>query len=1709
MSSHDTIKNDYPTNFGYTPSLYNEQDVIEEESSNFEDSQPVSDQSFGVDDQEWTGGSSAGYGQFSDVDGTNESFEQTRGRSFAFTGKQGSEFDSLDDFTSVEQDFIPPQYGAAKSNAADEGSNQNAVEMGFNAETNLYEGGVEVGEMEDMAYQTETDEFNEEDEELSFPTHDNISINGGVGQQGANESPGQKGIRVGAADPNNNLGGEVTTGDESVTTLPQSARFRQDTLDEISSASEDFMEEDLNEEHNALQFTFQPAPNLPQVQQRQQQPKQTQQNVFPQNKDRALNQSQKQKYSNQFAGPNVRPNITVNNGAGDNFIDDNNLTGFEQSMDNYDETNFDDNTSQGITDFSHPFSNRDSASGQKRESIPKLGQLRTPSSVFGRRDTLDSDAGEEINLHSKNLRQSSFMSELMDDFLRQSSFVSTDTHGTSMPVVYESDVAPTTDRSSLPKGPPRSKNTGRYSSGAGQAANNRGVGITSKIASPPNFLTRASDSEGEMSLNEDYSKRQLFDQLRKEKHHTNKLQEENDAYQARVNDLNYELAITKDCLDQLKVMAHVGLDVNHPDALPGKGTTVNPVKQPNKFEMPKPGRAGVIDPNEKQDRNPEVNPRYNELSGEAQRINSSLQTFCGLIRDGNMHASQHKSFLQRIKREAAQLKSDYDNLNAEMGGLIAPEVKEMMDQQLFQTEFLTSEAEHLFDEIEAQKEQQLQKIEQEQLRLVKEEQELARSRNSLNQIQPQNIEMGMNAPLMEQSQEVTRLAQEVEQLKVMYEMEKLRNSQQNLAVEPLQAPAQLQLNGEQWAKVATSANMNVADLKRVLEDAGVGQVQPRLAPAPIEDEEFIGASNMNNEPNLHNAPEWPNQNFTEDFDANENAYYGNVENLGSVFKPISTHDSSMVAGSIDQQNLASTRNTPALLAGTQVESLRAEGNLPNGNVNSGSLERKHVNQVSQRSGLPKRRSSIPKLDPNFYSQNLTGSGYPRPGDDQIRSGNAPVIIPEQRVIKGRTHFSDRPIQKTYSIDGGLGDSNGSLRRKDRLGAILAATEDNDSGFVGSGPSHFGNVTSETSYSSSRGQTPATAAGSLRRSKNSSVLDRKQPEHILEPKVTGIKDSSLTLKAESGSESGKNNDGDELESLGLESPDSSVGSIKRRPLKTNTQNKPKSSSTPKPAMVAAGIQARVSATNKNSQTTTEHKADAAVGDSDMPRGPYQNPRNLSTKFASPRSSAFKSYISSSTEDNLPLKTGSKPSSSVPRRISSARKHLPFSRRGLVEPVTEKQSPVASGSKFSKSETALENSLHNQSKIDEIEREILEIKADIEQAKQRTKRDSLVSSTPRNDKSVRDSRHLEKSDGHSRPGSFLATHENGNESLRKDSSYLNHQNGYITVQPNMENNSLRRSDSRNALNSSVDHSCSRRLSFVKPTERKTSSVNTTFEPLPSRPTRSKKMQTETIAKTPPVVTSSSDSEDIGNITILESKRERAIANKRSGSDRNPTKSRGTNVFSSDLDSAYDSLYRHRPNRRSSGRVRNVAVETDIPRDIRRDRIPSNVDFEPIGVHTSDGVPVIQQPAAVHQLVTPATVVQQPSPTAGLWMYQQPAGLATAPGALLATNIAQPQFVQTVDHVATGNPIRFYYKSADAAAFIDTEEHQIARSADSLPRRNSSRKYETNAGTKMRVYKGNSSKLLESINSADVAARQLKRLSQSMADSVYTHLNANELS
>ena len=133
----------------------------------------------------------------------------------------------------------------------------------------------------------------------------------------------------------------------------------------------------------------------------------------------------------------------------------------------------------------------------------------------------------------------------------------------------------------------------------------------------------------------------------------------------------------------------------------------------------------------------------------------------------------------------------------------------------------------------------------------------------------------------------------------------------------------------------------------------------------------------------------------------------------------------------------------------------------------------------------------------------------------------------------------------------------------------------------------------------------------------------------------------------------------------------------------------------------------------------------------------------------------------------------------------------------------------------------------------------------------------------------------------------------------------------------------------------------------------------------------------------------------------------------------------------------------------------------------------------------------------------------------MYAQPAGLTAniaAPPA--AATVLQPHHViHAVDHV--NNPMRFYYKTADSsgAVLVNGDEQVMTRSADSLQRRHSSRKYDSNGNRlgSARTYKGNgagSSKLLQSIQSADVAARQLKRLSQNMADSVYTHLNGNEL-
>ena len=88
----------------------------------------MSDQSFGAEEQDWTAETSVGYAPFSDVDGTNESFENSRGRTFASSDKQGREYENLDDFTSVEQDFIP-QYAR---NRRQDPSDRHMRGLGFN-----------------------------------------------------------------------------------------------------------------------------------------------------------------------------------------------------------------------------------------------------------------------------------------------------------------------------------------------------------------------------------------------------------------------------------------------------------------------------------------------------------------------------------------------------------------------------------------------------------------------------------------------------------------------------------------------------------------------------------------------------------------------------------------------------------------------------------------------------------------------------------------------------------------------------------------------------------------------------------------------------------------------------------------------------------------------------------------------------------------------------------------------------------------------------------------------------------------------------------------------------------------------------------------------------------------------------------------------------------------------------------------------------------------------------------------------------------------------------------------------------------------------------------------------------------------------------------------------------------------------------------------
>ena len=155
-------------------------------------------------------------------------------------------------------------------------------------------------------------------------------------------------------------------------------------------------------------------------------------------------------------------------------------------------------------------------------------------------------------------------------------------------------------------------------------------------------------------------------------------------------------------------------------------------------------------------------------------------------------------------------------------------------------------------------------------------------------------------------------------------------------------------------------------------------------------------------------------------------------------------------------------------------------------------------------------------------------------------------------------------------------------------------------------------------------------------------------------------------------------------------------------------------------------------------------------------------------------------------------------------------------------------------------------------------------------------------------------------------------------------------------------------------------------------------------------------------------------------------------------------------------------------------------------------------------------VWQPAATIQPVlapaATAAIIPQPATNYQL-LYNQPA-VAMASVPLLGTNTSSiPSATKHVLETENANPIRFYYKTD--SKFVDTgaatgAEQMMSRSAEALYRSDSRRKYNRN-GHRL---KSDTSRLLESLNNADMTARQLNKLSKHMESSVYSHLNAAHL-
>ena len=882
---------------------------------------------------------------------------------------------------------------------------------------------------------------------------------------------------------------------------------------------------------------------------------------------------------------------------------------------------------------------------------------------------------------------------------------------------------------------------------------------------------------------------------------------------------------------------------------------------------------------ESRERDPEATARLNALQGEAERLSSSLTNF-PITADGQMAGKENENLLLRITEDTKQLDYLCEKAFEEFADDVDPQQRKNLEQEVFKVKILLERAIAMNREMENYK----QRCELEALYQMRLKGDLAQNYNYANNVLEDAVGFGrrevsqpafrstMNDDAPPSGNGITKLSPEAENFKKLYEMEKQKNEsavintpQRNVAVPPAQfsmGPIEHFDQGLETQPGITHEEMQ----QNVYAERGYGSSESGNLPREeeLEQEQF--------EEQMLDVEEGVEDMRLEDL---------NEEFSANMFKPISMNDS-VRTGSVDPR-MQSSGTTPVQVVKSGNQNVRStqhqKPHMNEAKLVSSSDEA--VKTVAPEKSVTRRRSSIPRFDPNYLNAN------------NVQIGESPRLPSPNR----RHTFTASDERKTFSLGAGgnqqkpvmlerstgkVVNTKSALLSKNRPLAARFHNEDNDSGFVGSGPSHFGNLTSENSYSSSRDVTPA-HTHSVRRSKTSvgdTVSNRQEVGPMFHRKAgrAGSMGSRTKLvpPEENLTVDVSDRDSDDLDSLGLESPNSSVGSVKRRPI-TTASSKPKSSSTPKPQMSSIGVEANVKSYSKTAQTGEEVSANDTRANFEEPRESGHHP--VSFKFASPRTSAFKSYASSSTEDGLPAKPPTEP---LTRRAS--RNYGPLLRRselpnGSKSAARPKNSSLASASKFSKSENALEKSRNNQAKIDEIEREILNLKNQLLESVCRTPSTSanFASSTPR--RNARPARPESFSQGSFDKGddSGIARYSDrllGSEELSDTKPQLNTSRGRISDLGKV-------------------HSFNDRLESSKTgdVKRRSLGFNTDANGGSRRTSSRKKTQTSPMA--------SSDSDEH---VRLENKKTQASLKRTS-----------SKAVGSDVDSAYDVIYKEEPRRR----------------------------------------------------------------------------------------------------------------------------------------------------------------------------------------------------